>query len=113
MSFVGQGPGLHFEKDPDDIEDAIVDFSLWVAGGTLQSHTVAVASGVTVVSSSINTGPLTVTENGVERTIATGKAVTLRLSGGVQGTVGLVTVRAVAVDGRQRDASFKVVTLSS
>lgn len=113
MSFYGAGPGLYLEKDPDDIEDAVIDFSLWVGGGTLQSHTVAVASGVTVVSSSINAAPLTVTENGVDRIIATSKAVTVRLSGGTPGAVGLVTVRAVAVDGRQRDVSFKIVPRAS
>lgn len=113
MSFFGEGEGLYLAKDPDDIEDAVIDFALWLGGSTLQSHTIATASGVTIVSSVINASPLTVTENGIDRTIATGKAITLRLSGGAQGTVGLVTVRAVAVDGRQRDVSFKVVARAS
>lgn len=113
MSFYGTGPGLHVLKDPDDVEDAILDFSLWLAGSTLNTLSVVSATGVTVDSNVINSGPLTVSENGVERTIATSNAVVLRLSGGTAGVVGQVAVRVIALSGRQRDVSFKVVARPS
>jgi hypothetical protein len=82
-----------FWKDPDAVLDYAVDWSGWVeVGETINSYTVTVTSGLTLVSDS-----------------EAGGVVTAWLSGGTVGSAYTVTVHIITSAGREDDRSFRVV----
>lgn len=113
MSAIQNAGGLLLvEKDPDDVLDYVLDYSNWLGEDTISTVT-PVASGVTVDAALINTGVLTIDDNGFTRTIGIGKAVVVWLSGGVDMTQGFVDLHVQTMGGRKRDWSIKVSTRSS
>lgn len=104
--------GYDIEKDPDDVLDYVLDFSVWLAGDTLSTVT-ATGTGVTVASATVNVSTLTITENGVSRTVAAGNAVVLWLSAGVESVPARVQVRIVTAGARTRDVLVRVLPRSS
>lgn len=111
MGFQGKGFDLRFEKDPDEVEVAVLDFSRLAGMDTLVVQQ-ATATGVTIDAAVVNSSTLTVSENGGTRTIEVGKALMVTLSGGVALTLGTVHVR-VAAGARVREFSFKVLPRST
>lgn len=78
-------------KRPGEVLDYIADLSDWLGPGeTLASVTAVADIGLTVLSSpapAVNASPLTVTlADGSEKTIATGEAAVIWLSGGTAGS---------------------------
>lgn len=88
-------PWIH--KRPGEVLDYVADLSDWLGTGeTLASVAVVADTGLTVVSipaTAINAAPLTVTlADGTVKTIATGEAAVIWLSGGSAGSRYDVTV---------------------
>ncbi len=83
-------PGA-FLKDPDATLDYQWDWSAWLAGDTIQSHSVTAAAGLTVESSG-----------------HTGTAVTVWLSGGVVGVAYPVACHVVTAAGREDDRTLMI-----
>lgn len=82
-----------FRKDPSAVLDYVWDWSAWLAGDTITSHTVTAADGITVDSSTV-----------------AGGAVTVWLSGGTARQTYEVTCRIVTAGGRtdERTSRFYV-----
>ena len=80
-----------FQKDPDAVLDYQVDWSTWLAGDTIQSHTVTAPDGLTVDSHS-----------------ATSTAVTMWLSGGDAGVTYPVVCHIVTAAGREDDRTLLI-----
>lgn len=80
-----------FIKDPSAVLDYAFDWSAWLGGDTITSHTVTASSGITVVSSS-----------------ATTTAVTAWLSGGTAGQAYMVTNRIETAAGRTDERSIMI-----
>lgn len=79
-----------FRKDPDAVLDYVWDWSSWLAGDTITSHTVTAADGITVDSSTVADG-----------------AVTVWLSGGVARTTYEVACRINTAGGRTDERTSK------
>ena len=78
-----------FSKDPDDVLDFTFDWSTWLAGDTISSDTVTVATGLTKDSDSNDTD-----------------SVTVWVSGGTNGQSYKVTSQIVTAGGRTKTASI-------
>ena len=81
-----------FKKDPSAVLDYVWDWTAWLEGDVISSHTVTPADGITVNSSS-----------------STGAAVTVWVSGGTAGQRYLVTCRIVTTGGRTDERTILFV----
>ena len=79
-----------FRKDPSAVLDYVWDWSAWLAGDTITSHTVTAADGITVDSSTVADG-----------------AVTVWLSGGTARQTYEVTCQIVTAGGRTDDRTSR------
>lgn len=94
-----------FDKDPDAVLPYYVIWYVWLeSGDTLSSHTVAADAGITVDSSAINSGAVTV--DGIEYPANT--VVTVWLSGGTALSNYTVTNHVVTANAQEEDHSFIV-----
>jgi hypothetical protein len=81
---------MRFQKDPDAVLDYTYDWTRWLqAGETISSHSIIVPTGITLGSSATGDG-----------------LVTAWLSGGVNGTIYMVTCRITTNQGRTDDRSI-------
>jgi hypothetical protein len=81
-----------FRKDPQAVKDYEFNWSDWLGGDTIASHTVTASTGLTVDSSS-----------------ATSTTVTVWVSGGVVGATYAVTCHIVTTAGREDDRTMTFV----
>lgn len=84
-------PGLSISKDPDAVLDYPFDWSTWLDGDTISSHTITADSGITVDSSS-----------------ATTSVVTVWLSGGTAGASYSVACRITTAAGRTDERTIRI-----
>lgn len=80
-----------FLKDPAAVLDYTLDWTDWLAGDAISSHTVTVPAGITLGSST-----------------ATATAVTLWLSGGTVGVSYAVVVRVLTLGGRTDERTIMI-----
>jgi hypothetical protein len=81
----------YFTKDPDAVLDYLWDWEAWLAGDTIEGHTVTTDVGLTVESSS-----------------NTDTAVTSWISGGVAGETYSVTCTIDTAAGRTDDRTSRI-----
>jgi hypothetical protein len=98
-------PITTFRKDPDAVLDYPVIWSDWLDGDTLSSKSISADTGITVDSSEINGGTVTVGN----QSYAANTVVTVWLSGGTAGEEYDVTVSVVTTEGREDDRTFRVI----
>ena len=95
------------EKDPDAVVDFPVVWYDWLDGDTLSSHEVSADTGITVDSSAINSGIVTVEGT----SYAANNVVTVWLSGGTAGEEYDIAVKVVTAGERTDERTFRVVVL--
>lgn len=94
-----------FDKDPDAVLPYYVIWSTWLeTGDTLSSQTTVADAGITIDSSAINSGAVTV--DSVE--YAANTVVTIWLSGGTALSNYTVTNHIVTANSQKEDHSFVV-----
>jgi hypothetical protein len=81
-----------WEKDPQAVKDYQLDWTAWLAGDTVSSHTVTVETGLTKDSDSRALG-----------------VVTVWLSGGTKGRTYKVTCRVVTTNGRTDERTVEIL----
>jgi hypothetical protein len=81
-----------WEKDPQAVKDYQFDWTAWLAGDTVGSHTVTVETGLTKDSDS-----------------RVGGVVTVWLSGGTKGRTYKVTCHVVTTGGRTDERTIEIV----
>lgn len=81
----------YFTKDPDAVLDYLLDWTAWLSGDTIESHTVTADTGLTV-----------------ESTSATDTAVTVWLSGGTAGETYSFTCTIDTAAGRTDDRTSRL-----
>jgi hypothetical protein len=81
-----------WEKDPQAVKDYQLDWTAWLAGDTVSSHTVTVEAGLTKDSDSRALG-----------------VVTVWLSGGTKGRTYKVTCRVVTTNGRTDERTVEIL----
>jgi len=99
-----------FDKDPDDVLNYYVIWYVWLGtSNTIASQTTADVSGITVDSSAINSGAVTV--DGVEYPANT--VVTIRLSGGAARAEYAITNHIVSSNSEEKSHTFVIQARSS
>lgn len=83
----------HFTKDPNSVLDYVWNWTAWLDGDTIASHTITATGGLIVDSSTVD-GPL----------------VTVWLSGGTLGETSKVTCHIVTDGGRteEKTSTFQI-----
>ena len=87
-----------FTKDPNAVLDYVWDWTSWLNGDTIATHT------VTVATTAGDLAPLVVDSSAV-----VGPLVTVWLSGGMVGTVYAVTCRITTAGGRTEDRTNRFI----
>lgn len=96
-----------FLKDPNSVLDYPVVWYLWLGSDTIASHTATADSGITIDSSSVNSGNVVI--GGV--TYPANTVVTLWLSGGTAGTVYGIDVQIVTAEPRTASRRITITVL--
>lgn len=91
MLSVMWSPGLKFDLDPSAVEDFQMDFSRWLEGEPLADATVTSDDATAVLQLFTSSG-----------------VVSVRVSGGVVGVLGMVSVVATSLSGRVTERSFYI-----